>query len=395
MVGIWTHINMKKILVSILIVLCAAQGFLAQKGKPMGIEEWIAAELADFKGKVWIYAKNLDTGAEYNLRADEPVRTASTIKLAIMAETFHQVAQGKIRWDDEVVLTKEKKKGGSGILFEFSDNTKLDLRSAVHLMIVVSDNSATNLVLDKVTCDSVNDFMAALGLKQTLSLRKVFGGGESKAHADPLNTPFGLGKSSPRDMVRLLEMLEKGEVVSKEASAEMIGILKQQQLKDGIGRGLPGSVQSASKSGALDALRSDVGIIYSPRGRIAMAITVDNMPLVAYNQENPGLAMIWKLSQILQDGLGSASAAGKGDPAATDKPMKGYVSDEQTAISIAVAAWVPIYGKKQIEKQKPYKAVLNDGVWMVTGTLKQGKGGTAQARIDRRDGRILEISHSK
>jgi beta-lactamase class A len=386
---------MKKILVSVLVVLCAAQAFHAQKGKPMGIEEWIAAELADFKGKVWIYAKNLDTGAEYSLRADEPVRTASTIKLAIMAETFHQVAQGKIGWDDELVLTKEKKKGGSGILFEFSDNTKLDLRSAVHLMIVVSDNSATNLVLDKVTCDSVNDFMDSLGLKQTLSLRKVFGGGESKAHADPLNTPFGLGKSSPRDMVRLLEMLEKGEVVSKEASAEMIGILKQQQLKDGIGRGVPGAIETASKSGALDALRSDVGIIYSPRGRIAMAITVDNMPLVAYNQENPGLAMIWKLSQILQDALGTASGAGKGDPGVADKPKNGYVPDEQTAISIAAAAWIPMYGKKQIEKQKPYKAVLNDGVWLVTGTLKHGKGGTAQARIAQGDGRILEITHGK
>jgi beta-lactamase class A len=320
---------MKKILVSILVVLCAAQVFYAQKGKPMGTDERIAAELADFKGKVWIYAKNLDTGAEYGLRADEPVRTASTIKLAIMAETFHQVAQGKVKWDDEIVLTKEKKKGGSGILFEFSDNTKLDLRSALHLMIVVSDNSATNLVLDKVTCDSVNDFMGSLGLKQTLSLRKVFGGGESKAYADPLNKPFGLGKSSPRDMVRLLEMLEKGQIVSKEASAEMIAILKGQQLKDGIGRGLPGSVDSASKSGALDALRSDVGIIYSPRGRIAMAITVDEMPLVAYNQANPGLALIWKLSQILQDLLASAPAgSSQGNSGTMYTPINGYVPDE-------------------------------------------------------------------
>jgi len=386
---------MKKILVSFLVIVCAAQAFYAQEEGLPAIPESIAAELADFKGKVWIYAKNLDTGAEYGLRADQPVRTASTIKLAIMAETFHQVAQGKIKWDDELILTKEKKKGGSGILFEFSDNTKLDLRSAVNLMIVVSDNSATNLVLDKVTSDSVNDFMESLGLKQTLSLRKVFGGGESKAYADPLNKPFGLGKSSPRDMVRLLEMLEKGEVVSKEASAEMIAILKQQQLKDGIGRGLPDAVDSASKSGALDALRSDVGIIYSPRGRIAMAITVDEMPLIAYNQENPGLALIWKLSQILQDVVGTGSAGSKGEPAAVDKPINGYVPDEQTAIAIAVAAWIPIYGKKQIGKQKPYKAVLNDGVWTVTGTLKHGKGGTAQARIGRRDGRILEISHSK
>ncbi|HEV7644902.1 MAG TPA: serine hydrolase [Pyrinomonadaceae bacterium] len=271
---------------------------------PLALDARVQSVIAGFKGKVWIYAKNLDTSRDYALRADEPVRTASTIKLPIMATVFQHVAQGKVKWDDEIILTKEKKKGGSGILFEFSDNTKLDLRSALHLMIVVSDNSATNLVLDKVSADSVNEFMATLGLKQTLSLRKVFGGGESKAFADPANIPFGLGKSSPRDMVRLLEMLERGEIVSKEASAEMIGILKRQQLKDGLWRGVPDNISTASKSGALDALRSDVGIIYSPNGRIAMAITVDNMPVIAYNQENAGLALIWKLSQVLQDQLG-------------------------------------------------------------------------------------------
>ena len=83
-----------------------------------------------FSGNVYVYAKNLDTGKEYSLRGDEQTRTASTIKLAIMAETFHQVAEGKLHWDDEIVLTKEKKQGGSGILFEFSDNTKIDLKTA-------------------------------------------------------------------------------------------------------------------------------------------------------------------------------------------------------------------------------------------------------------------------
>lgn len=296
------------------------------------LDSKVQATITGFQGKVWIYAKNLDTGKDYALRADDPVRTASTIKLPIMAEAFRQVAAGKIKWTDELILTKDRKKGGSGILFEFSDDSKLDLRTATHLMIVVSDNSATNLVLDKVTSDSVNEFMAQLGLKNTLSMRKVFGGGDSKAlTSDPANKAFGLGKSSPRDMVRLLEMLEKGEVVSKEASAEMISILKRQQLKDGIGRGLT-TVESASKSGALDALRSDVGIIYTPRGRIAMAITVDEMPAIAYNQENPGLSLIWKLSQILQDGLGSGPSTNGYKPAA------GYVPDEKTAIAIALAA---------------------------------------------------------
>ena len=267
------------------------------------LEDRIQNAIAGFQGNVWIYAKNLDTGKEYSLRGDEQTRTASTIKLAIMAETFHQVAQGKLHWDDPVELTKEKKQGGTGVLFEFSDGTKIDLQTALHLMIVVSDNTATNVVLDKVGTDNVNDFMDSLGLADLKVMRKIGGGLESKAYSDPRNKLFGLGRCSPHQMARLIEMMERGELVSKEASAEMINILKRQQYKDGIGRGEPDTIPVASKSGALDRFRADVGVVYTRRGRIAMAIYIDDMRVVAYDQENPGLAMIWKLSQILQDGL--------------------------------------------------------------------------------------------
>ena len=300
----------KKLLIVLLISLLSQVAFAQKtvrtpKPAPQSLDEKIKAELQNFSGKAWIYAKNLDTGKDYALRADEQVRTASTIKLPIMTAVFRQVADGKIGWADEIVLTKEKKQPGSGVLFEFSDNTKIDLRTAVNLMIVVSDNSATNLILDKIGADSVNAFLDSMGLYQTRILRKIGGGGESRALREtPLYRNFGTGVSSPRDMVKLLEMLENGEVVSKEASAEMLNILKRQQFKEGIGRGLPDTVQSASKSGALDRLRSDVGIIYTRRGRIAIAATVDDMMEVAYTQENPGLKMLWRLSQILQDGLG-------------------------------------------------------------------------------------------
>lgn len=218
-----------------------------------------------------------------------------------MTEVFRQVAEKKINWTDEFTL--KGKQGGSGVLGEFSDGAKIDLRTATNLMIVVSDNTATNLILDRISSDSVNDFMDALGLKQTRSLRKIGGGGDAKAASEPLNKLFGIGVSSPKDMVKLLEMLEHGEVVSPEASKEMLDILRRQQYKDGIGRGLLDTVPSASKSGALDRLRSDVGIVYTRRGRIAMAITVDDMETVRYVPDNQGLLLIWRLSQILQDGL--------------------------------------------------------------------------------------------
>lgn len=78
------------------------------------------------------------------------------------------------------------------------------------------------------------------------------------------------------------------------------------------------------------------------------------------------------------------------------KPKQGYVPDEQTAIAIAVAVWIPIYGRQQIENEKPYRASLNDGIWTVTGSLPKGfKGGTAEARISKDTGCILGVIHYK
>lgn len=292
---------MKKL--SFLLIMLACLYISGHSQTKATLDQKVQAEVSAFDGKVWIYAKNLDTGKDFSLRADEFVRTASTIKLPIMTEVFRQVSLGKIAWTDQFELTKQNKAGGSGILGEFTDGTKIDLKTAVNLMIVLSDNTATNLVLDKVTSDAVNDHMAKLGLNSTLSLRKIGGGGDAKAYDEPVNKLFGIGRSSPRDMVKLMEMLERGEVVSKEASAEMLNILKRQQYKDGLGRNLLDTVPVASKSGSLDRLRSDVGIVYTRRGRIAMAITVDDMRVIHYTTDDIGSLLIWKLSQILQEGL--------------------------------------------------------------------------------------------
>lgn len=280
----------------------AAQAPSSRDDKMKALDQRIRAEISKFKGRVSLFAKNLDTGASYGFGADDRVRTASTIKVPIMVEVFARVAEGKAKWDDELVLTEAKKVSGSGILLELSDGLRLTLRDAVRLMIILSDNTATNLILDQITTDAVNDRMDQLGLKQTRVLRKVGGGGESRAGMIPENKRFGLGVSTPREMVALLEKLERGEVVNTEASREMLAIMKRQQYRDGIPRALRG-VEVANKTGALDRLRSDVGIVYTPRGRIAMAITCDDMPEIIWSVDNPGLLLISRLASLLVDGL--------------------------------------------------------------------------------------------
>lgn len=263
----------------------------------------VKKELASFKGRVGIYAVNLDTGARYGFRADEPVRTASTIKLPIMIEAFAQVAANRVKWADEVVMTKEKKVSGSGVLKDLGDEVRLTLRDAVVLMMTLSDNTATNLALDVLTTDAVNDRMDAMGLKETRLLRKIGGGGVSRAGSIKENERFGLGRTTPREMVAMIERLERGEVVSADASREMLAIMRREQPRLGIGRTVNG-VEMATKSGALDKLRSNVGVLYTARGRVAMAITCDDMPEVIWTADNPGHLLMSRLSLILIDGLG-------------------------------------------------------------------------------------------
>jgi beta-lactamase class A len=172
---------------------------------PAKLDDQIKPIVASFKGKVSLFAKNLDTGETYALNPDERVRTASTIKIAVMIEAFARVNEGKAKWTDEVVLTKEKKVSGSGILTELSDGLKLTLRDAVNLMMILSDNTATNLVLDVLTTDAVNARMESLGFKQIKINRKVGSGGESTAGKDPENKKFGLGVTTPREMVLIME----------------------------------------------------------------------------------------------------------------------------------------------------------------------------------------------
>ena len=267
------------------------------------LDEQVKSLVASFKGKVSLYAKNLDTGETYALNADERVRTASTIKIAVMIEAFARVAEGKAKWTDEVVVTKEKKVSGSGILAELSDNLHLTLRDAVNLMMILSDNTATNLVLDVLTTDAVNARMESLGFKQIKINRKVMSGGDSIAGKDPENKKYGLGFATPHEMVLVMEKLERGEIISAVASKEMIDLMKEEQARFAIGRS-QWDLPMASKYGALDKLRSSVGIIYSKKGKIAMAISCDDMPEIMWSVDNPAYLLMSQLSEVLVNGLG-------------------------------------------------------------------------------------------
>jgi len=285
------------------LILAVSGGMLCGQS----LDQKIGQATTNFHGVTSLFAKNLDTGSSYGLRENERVRTASTIKLAIMVTVFDAVEHGRAKWTEKLTLHGSDKVGGTGVLFEFSDGMQFPIRDLVHLMIVLSDNTATNLLLDRFTADAVNAEMDSLGLSNTRSLRKILIGGKgpsgvSQAGRLEENQRFGLGVSTPREMATLMEKMERGELVNPTASREMIAILKRQQDKNGMGR-RTGDLPVADKTGSLDHLRSDVGVVYTPGGRIAIAITVDDIPDVNYTPDNAGSILISQLTGLLLDGL--------------------------------------------------------------------------------------------
>jgi beta-lactamase class A len=270
--------------------------------------ERLRATITSAPFRITLYAKNLDSGATVGIGENDPVRTASTIKLPIMLAVFDAVAQHKADWSEPLIVTRQEKVSGSGIIgTEISEGVKLPIRDVVNLMMVLSDNSATNMLIERFTADAANAYLDKLGIPTTRLMRKVRGDGNnlkspsgfSAAGKLPENEKFGLGRSTPKDMVTILEKLEHGEIVSPEASRQMLAIMKRCQDETGVRRKLNGYT-IANKTGSLDALRSDVAIIYAKSGkRILMAITAEGIPVIDYTPDNPGSIMIAEIAKLV------------------------------------------------------------------------------------------------
>ena len=139
-----------------------------------GLESRLVPLIKSHRGKVALAVKHLGTGESYNFHGDEPMPTASLIKLAVMIEVYQQAAEGKVKLTDSVSLRQDDKVPGSGVLTEhFSPGLTFPLRDAVHLMMAYSDNTATNLLLDKIGIAATGRRMTAWGLPHTAIYAKV------------------------------------------------------------------------------------------------------------------------------------------------------------------------------------------------------------------------------
>ncbi len=245
----------------------------------------IGALIERHEGDVALAVVNLDTGESLFRRASEPMPTASLIKLAVLIEAWRQDRAGLISLDDEVTLREEDKVPGSGILTtHFSAGTKIPLRDAVRLMVVFSDNTATNLVLDKVGLKSVNDTMASLGCHDTSMHAKVFRGDTSIA--PERSKRFGLGSITARQAVSLLARIHRKELFDSKACDAMLADLAACDDKLKVRRGLPAGAKWAHKTGSVNAVRTDAGLLETPSGTVALCILTANNKDTSWGDEN-------------------------------------------------------------------------------------------------------------
>ena len=211
--------------------------------------------LAALPGEVCFYGKDLTTGEACAYQADLPVVAASVIKLPILIEAFRQAGAGLLSMEENVVIRPEMKLPSCGALTYLHGGLTVTLRDLCVLMIILSDNTATNLLIDRLSMDAVNRTIRCLGLEKTALRRKLF---DLEASARGIENTV-----TAEEMGRLLEKMYEGTCVSPAADAEMLSILKDQRLNGKMPFFLHGDgVKIAHKTGEDDGITHDVGIVY-------------------------------------------------------------------------------------------------------------------------------------
>lgn len=276
--------------------------------------------IAPFHGKVSLWAVDKATGQTVAIDADQPVPTASVIKLGILYTALEQIRSGKAQFNDPLTLHHEDQVPGSGVLLFFDTPMQLTLNDALIMMIAESDNTAANLVIDDLGLKTIDDQLTALGMKNTWLYKKVFR--PASGSMPPDQPQFGLGKTTAREMGELMERFVTCDLqpnpIGTPAPAPAspsdqalchaaLHMMKVQFFRDGIPRYLEkldtteGDSAVANKTGSLDHVRNDVGAVTTKRGTIILSeFTHDNAD-TSWTADNEAELLIAKLAKQIVD----------------------------------------------------------------------------------------------
>ncbi|HEY6308305.1 MAG TPA: serine hydrolase [Candidatus Angelobacter sp.] len=249
------------------------------------LQDQLRAVDQQLDGVMGLAVKDLMSGEEFFINADEIMPQASSIKIAVLADLYLQAQQDKLKLTDEYTVRKEDLVPGSDIMLGLTPGTtRLTLRDLATMMVAVSDNSATNVLIDRVGMDHVNAMLEGLGLHGTRLRRKMMdlkAAGEGRENV-----------STPREMMTLLEIIYRGKLLNKEMTEDFLRILSTHK-ESALLQGLPDDAVAASKPGELEAVRNDSGIVLVKNRPYVLCV------MTAYlKDEHDGSAAIRKIAAL-------------------------------------------------------------------------------------------------
>jgi beta-lactamase class A len=242
----------------VFVAACLAQSVAPSAGKQKVLWQKLEGQIQDvdqhLDGVMGIAIEDLATGDHFFLHEDEVFAQASSIKITVLANLYLQVQQGKLKLTDPYTVQSSDLVADSDIMNGLTPGvTRLTLRDLATMMVAVSDNSAANVLIDRVGMSNVNAMLDSLGLTHTRLRRKMMDLAAAKEGRENISTP--------REMMTLLDAIYRGKVLNKESTADFFAMLSTN--KDSwIPRDLPADLKVANKPGSLEAVRNDSGIVF-------------------------------------------------------------------------------------------------------------------------------------
>jgi beta-lactamase class A len=243
---------------------------------------------------------DIDNGVRMSRRGDETFSTASLIKVPILVTVYDLVARGQLSLTDPLSVLKIDQVPGSGIIQYLHNGVTLTVQDAAWLMTIISDNTATNLLLDRIIIRTVWNKMDSLGLHNTKVHSKSFK--RSSSVAMDSSVKYGLGVTTPNEMARLFELLALGKAVNPSSDSAMLRILEANQDDGKLLRFLYG-VRVAHKTGDTDQVRTDCALFYLRNRIVVCALTKENVDQ-RYHIDNEAHTTIGRIGEAVVNAWG-------------------------------------------------------------------------------------------
>ena len=293
---------MRSVICSFLLIaiyIVAAPAY-SQSTLSNSIADAIQPLIKNYQGDVSVAVYHFESDTHWSIRGEVVMPTASLIKLPVMVEAYRQVDAGRVKLDQRIELRKEDMVQGSGILTNhFSPGVSLSLRDAIRLMIVYSDNTATNLVIDAIGLPATTAAMKELGYPETQLNAKVFR--RDLSIAPERSEKYGLGSTTALDMVRLVTRLKRGELATPESKEAMLDHLVHCDDKSRFPLLLPAKVKVAHKTGSVTRVRTDAGLLMGPGCTIALCVLTDNNKDIRWTDDNAGNKLSADIAKTVYD----------------------------------------------------------------------------------------------